>query len=143
MKQIKITKPEFERLLNNYTRLNDPRVGLLVDACKDLDHANDDELLAIYNAFCRYLGAGGLRVYKMDEFNSLEFEDNTEFKRLTENVDLDDAYFSMELTGYIGYSSFNDLHSYLKYRIPLSLDNINKMLEFAFEDVEEGEEDEK
>ena len=76
-----------------------------------------------------------------DRFNSLEFESNLEQKRLAENVDLDDLFFSMNLTGYIGYASFNDLHSHLKYRIPLNLDNINEMLEFAFEDEEEGEND--
>lgn len=143
MQQIKLTKSELERLLNNYTSLIDPQVERLVEACKDLDHANDDELLAIYKAFCSYLGAGGLRVYRMTEFNSLEFEDNIELKRLTENVDLDDQYFAMDLYGLIcGYKSFSDLHSYLKYRIPLSLRIINDMLELTFEDEEEGEEDE-
>jgi hypothetical protein len=137
MKQIKLTKSELERLLNDYTSLIDPQVERLVEACKDLDHANDDELLAIYNAFCSYLGAGGLRVYRMNEFNSLEFESNLEQKRLTDNVDLDDQFFAMDLYGLIGgYKSFSDLHSYLQYRIPLRLRTINDMLEFTFEDEE-------
>lgn len=146
MKQIKLKKNELERLLNDYTRLTDPQVEQLVDACKDLYHASEDELLAIYNAFCRYLDVGGLSVYRMDEFNSIEFESNVEQKKLTENVNLDDLYFAMciySAGGYVcGYESFSDLHSFLKYRITLSLNQINEMLEFTFEDVEEGEKDE-
>lgn len=140
--RIKLTKKELERLLNEYRKITDPRVGQLVDACRDLDHANDDELLAIYNAFCRYLRIDGLCVYRMNKFNSLEFVDNVEQKRLTENVDLDDMYFAMDLFGNSGYRSFNDLDSYLKYRIPLNLDNVKKSLEYTFEDDEEDKEDE-
>lgn len=136
MKEIKLTKKELERLLNEYRKITDQRVGQLVDACRDLDHANDDELLAIYNAFCRYLRIDGLCVYRMNEFNSLEFADNTELKKLTENLSLDDQYFAMDLFGCRGYHSFNDLDSYLKYRIPLNLDNVKKSLEYTFEDEE-------
>lgn len=142
MKQIKLTKSELERLLNNYTSLMDPQVERLVEACKDLDHADDNCLLSIYNAFCKYLGVGGLSVYRMDDFNSLEFEDNIELKRLTENVDLDDQYFAMELGGYIGYRSFNNLKSFLNYRFPFNMQSLCDMLEYTFEDEEEGEEDE-
>lgn len=145
MKQIKLTKKELERLLVEYSLAYDPQVERLIDACKDLGHASEDELLAIYNAFCRYLDVGGLSVYRMDDFNSIEFESNVEQKKLTENVNLDDLYFSMciySAGGYVcGYESFNDLHSFLKYRITLSLNQINEMLEFTFEDEEEGEED--
>lgn len=139
MKQIKLTKPELERLLNDYTSLIDPQVERLVDVCKDLDHANEDELLTIYNAFCSYLGAGCLRIYRITEFNSLEFENNVEQKQLTENIELDDVYFALNLSRYIGYQSFNDLNSFLTYRIPLNLNQINNMLEYTFENEEDGE----
>ena len=142
MKQIKLTKCELEMLFINYSSTWRGEDERLVDVCRDLDHANDDDLLEIYNAFCKYLGVGGMRVYRMSEFNELDFEDNIELKRLTENVDLDDMYFSMNLNGYVGYYSFNDLKTYLKYRIPLSLNQIKNMLEYTFEDEEEGEEDE-
>lgn len=134
MKEIKLTKKELERLIYTYAPA---RLGL-VKACKDLGHADEEILYEIYNAFCRYLQVDGLRIYKMDEFNSLKFANNEEQKRLTANVDLDDQYFAMDLYGIVGgYKSFNDLHSYLKYRIPLSLRIINDMLEFTFEDEEE------
>lgn len=146
MKEIKLTKLELKRLLVEYSLAYEPKVECLVDACKDLDHANDDELLAIYNAFCRYLDLCGLCVNRMSGFNSFEFADNTEQKRLTENVDLDDLYFAMciySAGGYVcGYESFNDLNSFLRNRIPLNLNQINEMLEFAFEDEEGGEDDE-
>lgn len=140
MKQIKLTKDELEKLL---TIPSVPRVGRLVEACKDLDHADESDLYQIYNAFCRYLHVDGLRVYQMSEFNWIVFKSNTEQKRLTENVDLDDQYFAMDLYGLIvGYKSFNDLHSYLKFRIPLNLRIINDMLEYTFdESLEESEED--
>ena len=150
MKQIKLTKEELERLLRDYSNAMEclasemeSKIEYLVESCKDLDHAGENDLLEIYNAFCFYFGAGGLRIYEMDELNSLEFDNNIELKRLTENVDLDDAYFALNLSGYIGYQSFNDLHSFLKYRIPLNLNNIKEMLEFTFEDDEEDDEDEK
>lgn len=140
--KIKLTKKELERLFINYSstewKEEDER---LVDVCRDLDHADEKDLYEIYNAFCGYLRIDGLRVYRMSEFNSFEFADNVEQKRLTTYIDLDDMYFAMDLFGYIGYQSFNDLHSFLKYRIPLSLLIINDMLEYTFEDDEEGEED--
>lgn len=140
MKEIKLTKKELERLIYTYAPA---RLGL-VKVCKDLGHADEESLYEIYKAFCRYLQVDGLRIYKMDEFNSLKFANNEEQKRLTANVDLDDHFFAMDLYGLIGgYKSFSDLHSYLQYRIPLSLRIINDMLEFTFEDEEEGEEDEK
>lgn len=151
MKKIKLTKSELKRLLANYTIASEfysaerkSKVEQLVEVCKDLDHACENDLFEIYNAFCRYLGVGGLRVYRMNEFNSLEFEDNIEIKRLTENVDLDDQYLAMDLFAYSGYHSFNDLNSYLKYSEPLNLNNIKNMLEFTFyeEEEEDGEEDE-
>lgn len=148
MKQIKLTKSELKRLLRVYSNAMEclaseieSKVEYLVKSCKDLDKADEKDMLEIYNAFCSYFGADGLRIYEMDELNSLEFDNNIEFKRLTENVDLDDVYFALNLSGYIGYQSFNDLHSFLEYRIPLSLNQIKNMLEFTFEDDEEGEED--
>lgn len=144
MKEIKLTKHELERIFINYSSKWKAEDERLVDVCRDLDHADEKDLFEIYNTFCRYLRVDGLCVYKSDEFNSLEFADNIEFKRLTENVDLDDQYFSMDLYGIVGgYKSFNDLYSYLNFRIPLSLRIINDMLEFTFEDEEEGKEDEK
>ena len=138
MKQIKLTKKELERLIYTYGQA---RLGL-VKACKDLEHADEEDLFSVYNAFCEFLHVSGLRVYRMNELNSLKFSDNFEQKRLTENVDLDDKYFAMDLYGLVGgYKSFSDLHSYLEYRIPLSLRIINDMLEFTFEEEEEGEED--
>lgn len=149
MKQIKLTKKELERLLRDYSNAMEclasemeSKVEYLVESCKDLDKADEKGMLEVYNAFCSYFGADGLRIYEMDELNLLEFDNNIELKRLTENVDLDDVYFALNLSGYIGYQSFNDLHSFLKYRIPLNLNQINNMLEFTFEDEEEGEEDE-
>ena len=140
MKEIKLTKKELERLIYTYAPA---RLGL-VKTCKDLEHADEEDLYEVYNAFCRYLQVDGLRIHTMDEFNSLKFANNEEQKRLTANLDLDDQYFAMDLYGLIGgYKSFSDLHSYLQYRIPLSLRIINDMLEFTFEDEEEGEEDEK
>lgn len=150
MKEIKLTKSELKRLLWDYSNVMEclasemeSKAEHLVESCKDLDKADEKDLLEIYNAFCSYFGADGLRIYKMDELNSLEFDNNIELKRLTENVDLYDVYFALNLSGYIGYQSFNDLHSFLKYRIPLNLNQINNILEFTFEDEEEGEEDEK
>lgn len=142
MKEIKLTKKELERLIYTYApaRYASER---LVKTCKDLEHADEEDLYEVYNAFCRYLQVDGLRIHTMDEFNSLKFANNEEQKRLTTNLDLDDQYFTMDLYGLIGgYKSFNDLHSYLEYRIPLSLRIINDMLELTFEDEEEGEEDE-
>jgi hypothetical protein len=146
MKEIKLTKKELERLLRDYSksmeclaREMDSRIEHLVESCKDLDKADEKDMLEIYNAFCSYFGADGLRIYEMDELNSLKFDNNIELKRLTENVDLDDAYFSLNLsgcTGCIGYQSFSYLHSFLKYRIPLGLNQINSMLEFTFEEDE-------
>ena len=145
MKEIKLTKSELGRLLTEYSLAYEPKVEQLVEACRDLDHADDDCLRSIYNAFCRYLDVGGLSVYRMDEFNSIEFKSNVEQKKLTENVDLDDMYFAMNICSVCshvyGYESFNDLHSFLKYRIPLSLNQIYEMLEYTFEDDEDGEED--
>lgn len=148
MKQIKLRKSELKRLLRDYSNAMEcsasemeSKVDYLVESCKDLDKADEKDLLEIYNAFCSYLGADGLRIYEMDELNSLEFDNNIELKRLTENIDLYDVYFALNLSGYIGYQSFNDLHSHLKYRIPLNLNQIEKMLEYTFEDDEEGEED--
>lgn len=140
MKQIKLTKKELELLIYTYAPA---RLGL-VKSCKDLEHADEEDLYEVYNAFCRYLQVDGLRIYKMDEFNKIVFKNNMEQQRLTANVDLDDQYFAMDLYGIVGgYKSFNDLHSYLNFRIPLSLRIINDMLEFTFEDDKEGEEDEK
>lgn len=141
MKEIKLTKPELERLLKNYADFNELLIFELVEDCEDLENTSEEHLYAIYNAFCRYLHVDGLCIYKMDDFYSMEFADCEEAKRLTENVDLDDIYFSMNLNGYVGCYSFNDLHSFLKYRIPLSLKQIKKMLEFTFDEEEEGEED--
>lgn len=144
--RIKLTKQELERLFINYSttewKAEDER---LVDACRDLDHADEKDLFEIYNTFCRYLRIDGLCIYRMSEFNSFEFADNVEQKRLTAHIDLDDMYFAMDLFGYSGYRSFNDLNSYLKYNEPLNLNYIKNMLEYTFEDVEdeeEGEDDE-
>ena len=140
MKQIKLTKKELELVIYTYG----PFRTRLVEACRDLDHADEEDLYDIYNAFCGYLHVDGLRVYRANEFNSFKFANNLEQKRLTENVDLDDKYFAMDLYGLIGgYKSFSDLRSYLEYRIPLSLRIIKDMLEYTFEDEEEGDEDEK
>lgn len=139
MKQIKLTKKELERLIYMYAPV---RLGL-VEVCKDLEHADEEDLYEVYNAFCRYLQVDGLRIHKMEDFNSIQFADNLEQKRLTANVDLDDMYFTINLNGYVGYYSFNDLNSYLKYRIPLSLNQIKNMLEYTFlDDNEDGEKDE-
>lgn len=138
MKEIKLTKKELERLIYTYAPAR-YAPARLVKACKDLEHADEEDLYEVYNAFCRYLQVDGLRIHTMDAFNSLKFANNEEQKRLTANLDLDDQYFAMDLYGLIGgYKSFNDLHSYLEYRIPLSLRIINDMLELTFE---EGEED--
>lgn len=138
MKEIKLTKKELEQLIYAYAPA---RLGLC-KACKDLEHADEEDLYEIYNAFCRYLHVDGLRIHKMDEFNEIVFKNNVEQQRLMINVNLDDQYFAMDLYGIVGgYKSFNDLHSYLNFRIPLSLRSINNMLEFTFED-EEGEKDE-
>lgn len=143
MKEIKLTKKELERLLRNYLKTSHQEYERLVEVCKDLDHADEKDLYMIYNAFCQYLRVNGLRVYRMSEFDLITFTSNTEQKMFTENVDLDDQYFAMDLYGIVGgYKSFNDLHSYLNFRIPLSLRIINDMLEYTFEDEEEGEEDE-
>ena len=143
MRQIKLTKHELERLLSKHSKASVQQVERLVEACKDLDYVDESDMCQIYNAFCKYLRADGLRVYKMSEFDSIVFTSNTEQKRLTANVDLDDMYFAINIYSVCrhvyGYESFNDLHSFLKYRIPLSLNQINEMLEYAFED-EEGEE---
>ena len=140
MKQIKLTKSELKRLLSKHSKASMEQVERLVEACKDLDHVDESDMCQIYNAFCKYLGADGLRVHEMSEFDSLVFTSNTEQKRLTENVDLEDAYFAMNFTGYIGYQSFSGLHTFLTYRIPLNLNQIKNMLEFTFEEDEEGEE---
>lgn len=132
MKEIKLTKKELERLIYMYA----PARLWLVKACKDLEHADEEDLFYVYNAFCRYLQVDGLRIYKMDEFNSLKFANNEEQKRLAQNVDLEDLYFAMNVNGYVGYFSFNDLHAFLKYRIPLNLGIINDMLEHTFEEEE-------
>lgn len=142
MKEIKLTKSELKRLLRDYSNAMESEIEYLVESCKDLDKAGEKDLLAIYNAFCSYFGADRLRIYEMDELNSLEFDSNIKLKRFVENVDLYDMYFALDLSGCIGYQSFSDLHSYLKYRIPLNLNQINNILEFTFEDEEEGEEDE-
>lgn len=140
MKEIKLTKEELEDLI--YTYVIEKDTEHLVESCRDLEHADERDLLKIYNAFCNYLKVNGLQVYRTDEFNSFMFSSNLELKKLTANVDLDDMYFAMDLYGIMGgYRSFNDLHSFLSYRIPLSLRNINDMLEYTFEDEEEGEED--
>lgn len=138
MKQIKLTKKELEWLIYTYAPA---RLGL-VKACKDLEHADEEDLCEVYNAFCRYLQVDCLRIHKMDEFNSLKFANNEEQKRLTANVDLDDQYFAMDLYYCSGYMSFSDLHCFLRYRELLNLRNIENMLEFTFdESLEEGEED--
>lgn len=145
MKQIKLTKSELERLISDYANASESQVEMLVETCKDLEHANENDLYKIYNAFCSYLRLGELRIHKMDELNTLYFFNNTETKRLTQNVDMDDIYFAMEIygaTGNIyGYASFNRLNDYLKFRIPFNLANIAQMLMFTFMDEEEGEED--
>lgn len=141
MKEIKLTKKELERLITYYSSCRPTSVNRLVEACKDLDNANDDDLRVIYNAFCRYLRASELCIYPMSRFCLLTFVDNMEQKRLTENVDLDNCYFSLDMNAKYGYYSFDNLRSCLRYRTSLSLRNINDMLEFTFED-EEGEENE-
>lgn len=119
----------------------------LTNKCKDLENIDEEDLFIVYNAFCEYLHMENLRVYKMTEFNSLNFYDNIELKKLTENVDLDDTYFIMDLYfagGCIrGFRSFSDLKSNLEYRIPLSLQQIKKMLEFTFDEEDEEEDEEK
>ena len=144
MKQIKLTKSELERLIKYYSSCRPTSVDRLVETCKDLDKASDSDLRLIYNAFCKYLRANDLCIYPMSRFHALTFADSVEQKRLAENVDLDDIYFSAGIgaSGNIyGYKSFNDLRSFLKYRTPLCLRNIKDMLEFTFEDGE-GDEDE-
>ena len=47
MKQIKLSKSEFERLLNDYTRLSDPQVERLVEAGKDKAYVLEDEIWLI------------------------------------------------------------------------------------------------
>ena len=137
MKKIKLTKYELEELIYNYT--SEDEIEPLVESCRDLEHADESDLLKIYNAFCDYLKVGGLQVYRMDEFNSFIFSSNFEQKRLTANIDLDDKYFSMDLYGYCGYKSFNDLHCFLQYRELLNLRNIKNMLEYTFdESLDEG-----
>jgi hypothetical protein len=143
MKQIKLSKSELERLIKYYSSCRPTSVDKLVETCKDLDKTSNDDLRLIYNAFCKYLRANELCIYPMRRFHLLTFVDNIKFKRLTENVDLDDVYFALNLSGFVGYQSFNDLHSFLQYRIPLNLNQINNMLEFTFEDDEEGEEGEE
>lgn len=157
MKEIKLTKNELYHLLmhhssclrNTVDTLDNMRntIDTLVNKCKDLEKMDEEDLFVVYNAFCEYLHVENLRVRKMTEFNSLNFYDNIEQKKLTEYVDLDDTYFIMDLYfagGCIrGFRSFSDLKSNLEYRIPFSLQQIKKMLEFTFEDDEEGEEDEK
>lgn len=143
MKEIKLTKNELYCLFMHHSSCLRNTAVTLANKCKDLEKMDEGDLFIVYNAFCEYLHMDNLRVYKMTEFNSLNFYDNIELKKLTENVDLDDQYFAMDLYGIVGgYKSFNDLHSYLNFRIPLSLRNINDMLEYTFEDEEEGEEDE-
>ncbi len=142
MKQIKLTKSELERLLAYYANASESKVEQLVESCKDLEHADEKDLYQIYNAFCRYLKVTNLCVHKINEFNLLKFADNLEQKRLTANVDLDDQYFAVDLFGYSGYRSFNDLNSYLKYSELLNLNNIKNMLEYTFEDEEEDVEHE-
>ena len=144
MKQIKLTRNELKRLLLAYSNAGKLNIERLMVVCQDLNHADDDDLLEIYNAFCRYLKVSGLRVYRMDSFYLMDFRDGAEAKRLSENVDLDDRYFAMKLGIYCGYGSFNDLHCFLQYRELLNLRNIENMLEYTFdENLEEGEEDEK
>lgn len=144
MKQIKLTRGELKRLLLTYSNATELNIERIMVVCQYLNHADDDDLLEIYNAFCKYLKVSGLRIYRMDDFHLMDFRDAAEAKRLFENVDLDDMYFSMciySAGGNIyGYKSFNDLNSFLRNRIPLNLNQINEMLEFTFED-EEGEED--
>lgn len=143
MKQIKLTRSELKRLLLAYSNVTELNVERLMVVCEDLDHADDDDLLEIYNAFCRYLKVSGLRVYRMDSFYLVSFIDGVEGKRLSENVDLDDRYYAMELSVCCGYKSFNDLHCFLEYRMCLNLRNINDMLEYTFDEtLYEGEEDE-
>lgn len=138
MKEIKLTKRELKVLLARYSDGFKSTVERLVDVCRDLEHANEDDLYIIYNAFCKYLQVDGLCVYEMDEFSSLEFANNLEQKRLTDNVNLDAKYFAMSLYGlFIGYKSFSDLHGFLKYRVPLNLQAINDMLEYTFDDEED------
>ena len=139
MKEIKLTKPELERLIRYYSSCRPTSVDRLVEVCKDLDKASDSDLRLIYNAFCRYLRANELCIYPMSRFHLLTFSDNIEQKRLTENVDLNDCYFSLDMNAKYGYYSFNNLRSCLRYRTSLSLRNINEMLEYTFE---EGEDDE-
>ena len=141
MKEIKLTKEELERLIRYYSSCRPTSVDRLVETCKNLDKSSDDDLRVIYNAFCRYLRANELCIYPMSRFRLLMFVDNMEQKRLTENVDLDDCYFSLDMNAKYGYYSFTNLRSCLRYRTSLSLRNINDMLEFTFED-EEGEDDE-
>lgn len=142
MKQIKLTRSELERLLLGYSNVSELNIERLMVVCRDLDHADDDDLLEIYNAFCRYLKVSGLRVYRMDNFYLMDFRDGVEAKRLSENVDLDDLYFAMDLYDYCGYKSFSDLHCFLQYRELLNLRNIESILEYTFdESLEEGEED--
>lgn len=142
MKEIKLTRNELKRLIRYYSSCRPTSVDRLVEVCKDLDKASDSDLRLIYNAFCRYLRANKLCIYPMSRFHLLTFADNIEQKRLTENVDLNDCYFSSDMNAKFGYYSFNNLRSCLRYRTSLSLRNINDMLEFTFDDEEEGEEDE-
>lgn len=143
MKQIKLTRSELERLLLGYSNVSELNIEQLMVVCQDLDHADDDDLLEIYNAFCRYLKVSGLSVYRMDKFYLMDFRDGAEAKRLSENVDLDDRYFATDLYECCGYKSFNDLHCFLQYRELLNLRNLESMLEYTFdESSEEGEEDE-
>lgn len=143
MKRIKLTRNELKRLLLAYSNAGKLNIERLMVVCQDLNHADDDDLLEIYNAFCRYLKVSGLRVYRMDSFYLMDFRDGAEAKRLSENVDLDDRYFAIDLYEYCGYKSFNDLHCFLRYRELLNLRNIESMLEYTFdENLEEGEDDE-
>jgi hypothetical protein len=143
MKQIKLTRGELKRLLLAYSNVGGLNIERIMVVCQDLNHADDDDLLEIYNAFCRYLKVSGLRIYRMDNFHLMDFRDAVEAKRLSENVDLDDRYYAIELSGYCGYKSFNDLRCFLEYRMFLNLQNINDMLEYAFDEtIYEGEEDE-
>lgn len=147
MKEIKLTKNELYYLFMHHSSCLHNTADTLANKCKDLEKMDEEDLFFVYNAFCEYLHMENLRVYKMIEFNSLNFYDNIELKRLTENVDLDDTYFIMDLYfagGCIrGFRSFNDLKSNLEYRIPFSLQQIKKMLEFTFYEEEEDEEDEE
>lgn len=142
MRQIKLTKAELERLIKYYSSCRITSVDRLIETCKDLDKASDDDLRLIYNAFCRYLRVSGLCIYPMSRFHLLTFADSEEQKRLTEYVDLSDCYFSLDMNGKYGYYSFNSLRSCLIYRTSLCLKNIKDMLECTFSDEEEGEEDE-